>query len=85
MPRDTRHAAAHIRYDIIPGFLEGSLGMHNITLRNNTFKAVHGCPGDARADADGCPNVCTNMSCILQHVDPALTAIVTVAGNTVIA
>jgi len=73
----------HVSYDIIPGFLEGSLGMHGITLRNNTFRSVHGCPGNPHADANGCPNVCTGMPCILQHVDPALRGILSLENNVV--
>lgn len=66
--------AIHISHDISGfTFLEGSLGMHNITLINNTFTDVH--PGG---------HACTNMSCILRHVDPGLVGQVHAASNKVL-
>jgi hypothetical protein len=65
--------AIHVSYDISGyNFLEGSLGMRNISLINNTFIDVH--PGGT---------ACTNMTCILDHVDPGLMDQVHAVGNTV--
>jgi hypothetical protein len=65
--------AIHVSYDISGfNFLEGSLGMRNISLLNNTFTDVH--PGGS---------ACTNMTCILDHVDPGLMGQVHAVGNTV--
>jgi hypothetical protein len=67
--------AVHVSYDISGfNFLEGSLGVRNITLVGNTFTDVH--PGG---------HACTDMSCILDHVDPGLLGQVHAAGNKVVA
>eukprot|EP01050_Picozoa_sp_SAG11_P023039 SAG11_NODE_4516_length_1866_cov_26.310130_1_plen_316_part_10 len=73
---------AHVSYDIAGPFLEGSLGMRNISFIDNDFVTVSGC-GDERAGTSGCAHVCTNMSCILAHVDPDLAKQVHASGNRV--
>ena len=75
---------AHVSYDIASSFLEGSLGMRNISFVNNTFRSVSGC-GATRSGAHGCDHLCTNISCVLSHIDPALAGEVHASGNRVFA
>ena len=58
--------------------------MRNISFVNNTFRSVSGC-GATRSGAHGCDHLCTNMSCVLSHVDPALAGEVHASGNRVFA
>jgi hypothetical protein len=69
----------HTSYDIADSFLEGSLGMKNISIVDNTFGIVQGQGGNAGTNRQ----VCTNISCVLDHVDAGLMAIVHVSGNVV--
>jgi len=73
----------HTSYDIVDGFLEGSLGMRNISIIDNTFTAIHDC-GEAFS-LQHCINACTdnNISCVLDNVDPGLRDIVHAKGNVV--
>ena len=73
---------AHVSYDIAGPFLEGSLGMHNISFVENEFANVSGC-GAQRKGTSGCAHVCKNMSCILSHVDSELSEEVHASGNSV--
>ena len=71
----------HISDDIASfSFLEGSLGRRNITIENNTFTRVRGC-GPERRGTVGCDHVCTNVSCVLSHVDDTLKHVVRSIGN----
>lgn len=72
----------HISYDIAISFLEGSLGMTNLTLINNTFVTVMGC-GAGRSGAHGCNQTCNSIECVLSHVDPDLANQVHASGNIV--
>jgi len=56
--------------------------MRNISFIDNDFVTVSGC-GNERAGTSGCAHVCTNISCILAHVDPALAKQVHASGNRV--
>lgn len=74
----------HVSYDIVPSFLEGSLGMTNISLANNTFSDVHAC-GPGRSGTGPCAQVCANMTCVLSHVETDLAMIVHATDNHVVA
>ena len=73
---------AHVSYDIAGPFLEGSLGMRNISFVGNSFASVSGC-GANRSGAHGCGHLCTDMECILSHVDAVLEAEVHASDNIV--
>ena len=62
-------------------FLEGSLGLRNISFVGNSFTAVRGCGG--QRGQQPCYHVCSNMSCVLSHVDPDLLPEVQSQGNKV--
>jgi hypothetical protein len=70
----------HTSYDIVDSFLEGSVGMQNISIIDNVFGIVQGQGGSSNC-ADR--RICTNISCILDHVDPGLRDKVHVSGNVV--
>ena len=75
----------HISDDIASyNFLEGSLGVRNVTVVGNKFVSVMGgCDGGVEG-AKGCgTHVCTNMTCILSHVDLAFVDQVHASGNEV--
>jgi hypothetical protein len=74
----------HVSYDICGSFLEGSLGMRNISLINNTFAAITACPSDPSRGVHRCDSVCETIGCVLDHVDPGLAAIVTASANRVV-
>ena len=70
---------AHVEF--LPGFLEGSLDIRNITVADNTFVDVRSC-GGARKGTEACGHVCDrNVSCVLAHVGPGLRGQVHASGN----
>jgi hypothetical protein len=70
----------HMSYDIVDSFLEGSLGMQNISIVDNTFETVQGCGPNG---CQGWRHICTNISCVTDHIDPGLRDIAHVSGNSV--
>ena len=80
---DRANDGFHVSYDIASyNFLEGALGTRNITIADNSFSRVQGC-GHGRLGTRGCDHVCTNMSCILSHVDGMFRDQVHERGNSV--
>jgi hypothetical protein len=73
---------AHVSYDISGPFLEGSLGMRNLSFVSNDFVSVSGC-GPNRSGGHGCDHLCSNISCVLSHVDPMLAPQVHASANIV--
>ena len=69
----------HVSYDISTSFLEGSLGMRNLSFTGNRFLDVGSNPGEPSAHRCGGDNI----SCVLSHVDPELAPQVHAHGNTV--
>jgi hypothetical protein len=57
--------------------------VRNISFVENSFVTISGC-GAGRSGGAGCPHLCTNMSCVLSHVDPALAPEVHASGNSVV-
>ena len=56
--------------------------MRNISFVDNTFITVSGC-GAGRKGTSGCGDLCSDITCVLSHVDPALAAQVHAEGNQV--
>lgn len=65
----------HISYDISQSFLEGSLGMENMSFSHNQFVTVSSGCDPATRGGTGCAHLCTNQSCIFDHVDSKLADI----------
>ena len=70
------HEGIHIRF--VPEFLEGQVGVRNVTIRGNTFQSIRGC------GADACDFVCKDFDCILSNVDKEVLPELRSHGNKVI-
>ena len=79
-----RRAGDGVHVEFLPSYLEGSLGLRNLTVANNSFAGITAC-GRARPGSVACKHYCTDMSCVLAHVDPEIASEVHARGNAVVA